>query len=50
MEKERQKFSSEFKLNAAELCCSRANVKELPCELDVRPELICRWRGEFANY
>ncbi|MCZ4695758.1 hypothetical protein DWB61_13605 [Ancylomarina euxinus] len=42
MEKERRKFSREFKLNAVELSYSRANIKELAHELDVRPELIYR--------
>ncbi len=50
MEKERRKFSREFKLNAVELSYSRANIRELAHELDVRPELSYRWRSEFANY
>ena len=50
MEKERRTFSREFKLNAVELSYSRANIKELAHELDVRPELIYRWRSEFASY
>ena len=50
MEKERRKFSREFKLNAVELSYSRASIRELAHELDVRPELIYRWRSEFANY
>ncbi len=50
MEKERRKFSREFKLNAVQLSYSRANIKELANELDVRPELIYRWRSELASY
>lgn len=29
---------------------NRDNIKELANELNVRPELIYRWRGEFASY
>jgi len=50
MEKERRTFSREFKLNAVELSYSRSNIKALAHELDVRPELIYRWRSEFASY
>ena len=50
MEKERRTFSREFKLNAVELSYSRSNIKDLAYELDVRPELIYRWRSEFASY
>jgi transposase len=32
------------------LSFSRENIKELANELDVRPELIYRWRSEFASY
>ena len=50
MEKGRRKFSREFKLNAVELSYSRANIRQLAHELDIRPELIYRWRSEFENY
>jgi len=50
MEKERRTFSRESKLNAVELSYSRANIRELAHELDLRPELIYRWRSEFSNY
>ncbi|WP_430812981.1 MULTISPECIES: transposase [unclassified Carboxylicivirga] len=46
---ERRKFTREFKLNAVELSYSRDNIKELAHELNVRPELIYRWRSEFAT-
>jgi len=42
MEKERRKFSRELKLNAVDLSYSRANIKELVHDLDVRPEMINR--------
>ena len=50
MEKDRRKFTREFKLNAVELSFSRENIKELANELDVWPELIHLWRSEFASY
>ncbi len=46
---ERRKFTREFKLNAVELSYTRDNIKELAQELHVRPELIYRWRSEFAT-
>ena len=50
MERERRKFTREFKMNAVELSFSRGNIAELAHELDIRPELIYRWRSEFASY
>jgi len=50
MERTRRKFTREFKINAVELSFSRENIVELAHELDIRPELIYRWRSEFASY
>ena len=50
MKKERRTFTKEFKTNAVELSYSRANVLELANELTIRPELLYRWRSEFASY
>lgn len=50
MKQERKRFTREFKLNAVELSYSRSNVVELANELQVRPELLYRWRSEFASY
>ena len=47
MSKTRRKFSREFKLRAIELSYDRASITSLAKELDVRPELIYRWRSEF---
>ncbi len=44
----RRKFDREFKLKIVELSYSRQNIKELANEFDIRPELIYRWRSEFA--
>jgi transposase len=45
----RRTFSREFKLKAVELSYKRENMKELSDELDIRPELLYRWRSEFAT-
>lgn len=50
MKQERRTFTRDFKLNAVELSYSRGNVVELANELTIRPELLYRWRSEFANY
>jgi len=44
----RRKFDREFTLKAVELSYSMENIRELAHELDIRPELIYRWRSEFA--
>ena len=49
MKKERRRFTRDFKLNAVELSYSRSNIVELANELNVRPELLYRWRSEFAS-
>ena len=45
----RRKFTREFKLNAVELSYQRENIKELSEELNIRPEVLYRWRSEFAT-
>ena len=50
MKEERRTFTREFKLNAVELSYSRGNIVELAKELKLRPELLYRWRSEFASY
>lgn len=50
MKEERRRFTKEFKLNAVELSYSRDNIVELAKELKLRPELLYRWRSEFASY
>jgi transposase len=48
MTKQRRIFDREFKLRAVELSYESESIKELAHELNVRPELIYRWRSEFA--
>jgi len=50
MKQERRRFTREFKLNAVELSYSRPHVVELANELQIRPELLYRWRSELASY
>ena len=50
MSRERRTFTREFKLNAVELSSSRKNIVELANELKIRPELLYRWRAEFASF
>ena len=49
MSKARRKFDRSFKLKAVELSYQRENIKELSAELGIRPELVYRWRSEFAS-
>jgi len=46
--KTRRKFDRAFKLKVIELSYQRENIKELAHEMKLRPELIYRWRSEFA--
>lgn len=47
MSKPRKKFSREFKLRAIELSYERESISDLAKELEVRPELLYRWRAAF---
>lgn len=49
MSQQRRVFDRDFKIKAVELSYQRENIKELAHELGVRPELIYRWRSEFAT-
>ena len=49
MKQERRTFTKEFKLNAVELSYSRKNIATLAKELNIRPELLYRWRTELVN-
>lgn len=49
MRRTRRKYDRAFKLKAVELSYSRSSIRELADELDLRPELIYRWRTEFAS-
>jgi len=49
MKKSRKTDSKEFKEKAVELSNVRGNVQEIARELDVRAELIYRWRQEMQS-
>jgi transposase len=49
MRETRKNYSKEFKQKAVELSNVRGNVREIARELDVKPELIYRWRNEFNS-
>lgn len=48
MKTNRRNYSKEFKEKAVELSNVRGNVQEIAKELDVRSELIYRWRRELG--
>lgn len=45
----RRSFTKEFKLDVISQSYQRENIKQLADELDIRPELIYRWRSEYAS-
>jgi transposase len=49
MKETRKIYSKEFKQKAVELSNLRGSVQEISRELDVRPELVYRWRKEFSQ-
>ena len=49
MIKERQKYDRDFKQKAVELSFARGSAKEIAEELDIRPELLYRWRREYGG-
>lgn len=48
MNKDRRVFSREFKLDVIERSYRCDSIKDLALELDLRPELVYRWRAEYA--
>jgi len=48
--KKRRKFDREFKQMVVELSYSRKDINTLASEMDIRPELIYRWRREAESY
>jgi transposase len=49
MKQTRKVYSREFKLKAVELSNVRGNTQEVARDLNVKAELIYRWRKELAN-
>jgi len=50
MTKQRQFYDREFKKEAVEHSFARGNAKEIAQELEIRPELLYRWRREYQKY
>lgn len=50
MTKTRRKFDRDFKQKAVELSFARGSALEIAEELDIRPELLYRWRREYQRY
>ncbi|SMO97953.1 transposase [Gracilimonas mengyeensis] len=46
---ERRTFTKEFKLDVIQQSYHRDNIRELANELDLRPELIYKWRTQYQN-
>lgn len=45
----RRTFSKEYKLDVIQQSYRCDNIKELALELDLRPELVYRWRSEYKD-
>jgi len=50
MKRERRHFDREFKVMAVNLCLTGKSAKVVAQELDIRPELIRRWKREYERY
>ena len=48
--KNRRQYDKEFKQMAVELSRNHDNFRELAKELDIRPELLYRWRREAGKH
>lgn len=50
MKRERRQFDREFKLMAVNLCHSGKSTKGVAEELDIRPDIVRRWRRELEQH
>jgi len=50
MKRERRHFDREFKLMAVSLCLTGKSTKIVAQELDLRPDLVRRWKREHEQY
>ncbi len=48
--KTKEKYDREFKKKTVELSIARGNAREVAEELDIRPELLYRWRREYDRF
>lgn len=49
-ERERRQFDKEFKLMAVNLCHTGKSIREVAEELDIRPDIVRRWRRELEQH
>lgn len=50
MKKERRQFDKEFKLMTVNLCHSGKSTSQVAEELDIRPDMIRRWKRELEHH
>ncbi len=50
MKRERRQFDQEFKLMAVNLCHSGKTTRQVAEELDIRPDIVRRWKRELEQY
>ena len=50
MKRVRRKFDKEFKLMAVNLSLTGKSIKEVSEDLDIRGDLLRRWRREYHQY
>lgn len=50
MKRERRHFDQEFKLMAVNLCHSGKTTRQVAEELDIRPDIVRRWKRELEQY
>lgn len=50
MKRERRQFDKEFKLMAVNLCQSGKPIKEVAEDLNIRPDIVHRWKRELEQY
>ena len=50
MKRERRQFDKEFKLMAVNLCHSGKSTKDVSEELNIRPDIVRRWKRELEQH
>lgn len=50
MKRERRQFDKAFKEMAVNLCHTGKTTKEVSEELDIRPDIVRRWKRELEQY
>ena len=50
MKRERRQYDKEFKQMVVDLCLSGKTTGEVAEDLDLRPQLITRWKREYKQF